>query len=313
MLELRDVYKSGEIFRNVSPSESLTSRYYDFVVKQYKSKVRKSKNFSVSGLGGCGLKAIYDYYTNNTEYKLPANNYTTTRSIEITKLGDKIHSRFQDTFADMNILYGLWECKSCGIILGEDNRPYGIKRPDVCLSCGKEAGFEYKEIDIEVPELRLKGRTDGIIKISDDSEMQIVDFKSCGGYSFGEIEKKKQPDKSHIIQINAYLWLFNLESAYIFYENRDKLVHKEFYVKKDGYIVERIENLVKYLNYLVDNGKVPAYNDPNLFTASEVGPESKYCSGYYGFPPCKYYHICFPEEFHQKGGNLMFHGMIKIS
>lgn len=326
MIELRDIYKNGEVYKNTQPSNSIIPRYEDYAVTE--ARANNNRNFSYwhpSTIGQCGLKNILDLYD------VPSNNYQSMRQIEILKNGHMVHRKFQTAFGIMGIMYGYWKCLSCNFVIGKDSgNPYGSLYPSDCPNChnplmseeildknGNVAKksfplFEYEELQVRNDELNIKGNTDGVLKLSPEHEFQVIDFKTCSNYVFANyLEKSNKPLSYHVIQLNAYMWLLNLNSGYIFYENRDKMRHKEFLVRKDEYLISRIINQIKYLNELVKLKRIPKMNDPNLIS-TDIGPAEMQCAGYPDFPPCKYYHKCFKCAFEAKGGNGIYHGFIKI-
>jgi len=153
------------------------------------------------------------------------------------------------------------------------------------------------------------------LKISDEHEFQGIDFKSCSQYMFEKVldgTNKNNPINYHVVQLNVYMWLLGLNSGYILYENRNKLTHKEYYCKRDDDIIDKVVSQTKYLNELVEKKLIPPVNDPHLFTASGVGPDSMQCAGYPGFAPCHYYHKCWSRNYIAKGGSVIYQGLIKV-
>ncbi len=307
---LEDLYKTGNVYKNVSETRNVTETYYDKLLATYRANQNRDHSYwHPSTVGSCGLKNLLDYY------KLPGNNYTTMRSIQIFNEGHLIHSKFQRNLADVGVLYGWWECRSCKKIMGEEVKPYGITKPKNCSHCSSGNSFDYVEIRVSHKDLNIAGNTDGVIKLGEDYPFQGIDFKSCSQYAFVDVienKNKNNPINYHVVQLNVYMWLLDLESGYILYENRNKMIHKEFYCKRDDDIIDKVVNQTRYLNELVKRRAVPSMNDPHLFTASEVGPESMQCQGYPGFAPCHYYHKCFPRQFIAKGGSVIYQGKIKV-
>lgn len=324
-LVLKDIYKTKEIYKNVTSSNNVIPKYYDLITEDFRNK--NNRDFSYwhpSTFGQCGLKNILEFY------KVPGNSYVSLRQIEILKNGHSVHSKFQNTLALGGVLYGLWKCHKCKTVMGRDSGPYGSELPKKCSHCNEflateaitnSSGkvivppvpkFDYVELECVNSELNIRGNTDGVLKLSEQHEYQCIDFKTCSEFAYKlHVEKENCPISYHVVQLNAYMWLLNINSGYILYENRNKMVHKEFFIKKDNYIIERIINQVQYLNELIKHKKIPMYNDKNLIS-TDVGPEEHQCAGYPGFPPCKYYDKCFKSNFITKGGNILYHNFVKV-
>lgn len=321
-IDLRDIYKNGEVYKNISISDSLSARYNDYVVQEYRANQNRNHSYwHPSAFGTCGRKNIFDFYSEDPKTNLKSYDYVAMRSIEIFEFGHMVHHKFQNKLARIKdphpILYGYWKCLSCLKITGKDSPPYGITKPSQCAHCGNE-NIQYEEVGVSNEEYNVGGHCDAIIKLSSNQEFQIIDFKTAGTYMWKEvIDGKNVPVNYHIVQLNAYMWLLDINSGYILYENRDKLIHKEFFVRRDEYIVDRIKHQLKYLNYHVSQGTVPPPNDPNFIAMSEVGPDKPTCKGYGSFgplklAPCKYYHLCWKQSFDESGGTSMYDGLIKI-
>lgn len=318
-IDLRDVYKNGEIFKNVSFSEEVLTRYFTHVANKYvKNQDRNYSHWHPSALGTCGRKNIFDYYSYKN-YAIDKRNYIAFRSIEIFENGHLVHHKLQKKLGEIRnpqILYGYWKCQACKHTTGLNSPPFGITNPRECEKC-KCNNVIYEEVSMKNDEYNVAGNCDAIVKLSDKHEFQVIDFKTAGNYTWKEtVEGKNAPVNYHIVQVNAYMWLLGINSGYIIYENRDKLCHKEFFIKRDEYIVDRIKHQLKYQNYHIQNGTVPPPNDPAFISMSEVGPDKGQCKGYgYGpgkLAPCPYYHLCWPQSFESEGGATIYNTFIKV-
>lgn len=326
----KDLYKSKDIYHGVSESNAIVPRYYDHIVQKHREDSDRDHSYwHPSALGQCGLKNLFDYYESQG-LDLGANYYVNTRFIEIVKHGHSVHDRFQTLLGNMGVLWGKWKCSNCGYIHGE-GQLLGVPRPNECESCGQVKRetvatnpdgtprripnpiFKYVELTVHHPVLNIKGNTDGIIKLSETSEPECIDFKTCSKYSWESSIGKGYPVDYHVTQLNIYMWLLGLNSGYILYENRNSMQHKEFHIQRDPRVVQRVIDQVQYLNEMVANRQFPSINDPRLLTSEVVGPEAMMCIGYPGFPPCKYYHKCHPKNFQMKGGNIIYRQFIKMS
>lgn len=320
-IDLRDIYKNGEIYRNVSSNDALTSRYHNHIVQEFKNNQDRDYSYwHPSEFGTCGRKQIFNYYNYNKSCGFSMPDYVAVRSIEIFQTGHNTHFKFQNALSRIKypkpILYGWWKCQGCKNVMSKDVKPYGTTRIDVCSNCGSKS-IIYEEVCVENKDYNVRGHCDAIIKLSDEHEFQIVDFKTAGGSAWESIEKENIPKNSYIVQLNAYMWLLGINSGYIMYEHRDKMWHKSFLVQKDNYVVERIKHQLSYLNYHVAQGTVPPPNDQNFIAMSDVGPSKGICRGYGGFgqsrlSPCRYYEKCWDQQYKEAGGSMMFDGFVKV-
>lgn len=319
-MDLRDIYANKEVFKNVSVSDALIARYYNYISQDYRNNQDRDYSYwHPSSFGMCGRKNIFDYYNQDPKNNISSYDYISLRSIEIFETGHLTHHKIQNRLSKIKdpfpILYGNWKCQACGFFIKE-SEPYGTVRPASCPNC-KKNNLKYEEVHVSNEEYNVGGHCDAIIKLSPKHEFQIIDFKTAGAFTWKKyIEEENSPINYHIVQLNAYMWLLGINSGYILYENRDKLIHKEFFIQRDEYIVDRIKHQLKYLNYHVSNGTVPPPNDPNFIAMSEVGPEKPTCKGFGGGPhklsPCKYYHLCWKQAFNESGGAMMYDGFLKI-
>ena len=167
--------------------------------------------------------------------------------------GHYIHAKWQTRFQEMGVLYGRFECRACLI------STTGIS--PACEKCGRTDVMEYKEVTLIDDSLRIAGHTDGWIKgLGSDC---LIEIKSIGagtlrfeapdiladangdiGKAFGNI---RRPFRSHLLQGQMYLELsrrmFGEEAPkeiVFLYENKADQATKEFTVKADYEIVERI-------------------------------------------------------------------------
>lgn len=326
-LELRNLCKNisggkrAEIFKNVTASNAVIPRYHDYRIKEYCSN--QDRNYSYhhpSALGYCGRKNVLDYYS----YKnlgIDKQKYLDYRSIEIFDFGHITHAKFQEKFGDIfapnAILYGYWKCVVCKNVMGRDSK-LGIQKPNSCDKCGNtnKDDLKYEEVQVRNDFYNVKGHCDAIVKLSDNHPFQVIDFKTCSNFSFNQRIETNDPVESHVIQLNTYMWLLDLESGYIIYENRDKLIHKEFAVKRDEYLVDRIKNHIDYTNKVIEQGVVPDPTDENFLITEDIGPYTNQCRGFQTkdgrMAPCQYYHLCHREAFVAEGGSMIYQGKVKI-
>lgn len=179
--------------------------------------------------------------------------------------GHFIHHKWQTWFKEMGVLYGRFQCMNCEASMT------GVS-PERCLGCNSRL-MEYKEVTLKDESLRIAGHTDGWIKgIGNDC---LIEIKSIGAGTLrfeapdllydadGDVSKAfgniKRPFRSHLLQGQMYLELahrmFGEEAPkeiVFIYENKADQAYKEFAVKADYEIVDRIffkaEKIVKAIN-----------------------------------------------------------------
>ena len=187
--------------------------------------------------------------------------------------GHYIHAKWQSRFQEMGVLYGKFKCLSCNHIT------FGLSPS--CEGCGREDVMEYAEVTLVDDSLRIAGHTDGWIKgIGDDC---LIEIKSIGAGTLrfeapeiladagGDIAKAfnniRRPFRSHLLQGQLYLELthrmFGTEAPkeiVFLYENKADQATKEFTVKADYEMVERIFFSAQKLIKAVDAKKMPECN-----------------------------------------------------
>ena len=187
--------------------------------------------------------------------------------------GHYIHAKWQARFQEMNVLYGKFECQSCKTVIT------GVS--PACSGCLRTDFMLYKEVTLVEDALRIAGHTDGWIKgIGDDC---LIEIKSIGAGTLrfeapeiladanGDITKAfngiRRPFRSHLLQGQMYLELayrmFGDEAPkeiVFLYENKADQATKEFTVKADYEIVERIFFSAEKLMKAVAASKMPECN-----------------------------------------------------
>lgn len=187
--------------------------------------------------------------------------------------GHYIHAKWQTRFQEMGILYGNFECKACLIITT------GVS--PACFKCNRTDVMEYKEVTLVDDSLRIAGHTDGWIKgLGEDC---LIEIKSIGAGTLrfeapeiladanGDLTKAfgniRRPFRSHLLQGQMYLELafrmFGHEAPkeiVFLYENKADQATKEFTVKADYEIVERIFFSAQKLMKALKENQMPECN-----------------------------------------------------
>lgn len=148
------------------------------------------------------------------------------------------------------------------------------------------------EVSFKVPELRLSGRTDAIIRnfldhksssniiklyrtvkeINEetgeeierdelvyegpDNDVIIVELKSISDSGFKYIERTG-PKQAHVMQLMLYMHITGIKQGLILYENKNDQRMKEFFIGYDPEMAEKIMNKIRLANKHVDEGTLP--------------------------------------------------------
>lgn len=210
----------------------------------------------------------------------PPSKYKASLSQKrVFQLGHDIHSGWQNIFAEMEKIWGLWECKDTdckkrGIALASDE---GFR--SVCAE--HDEGYEYLEVPLVYEPLRIHGHADGILV--GFGEPLLLEIKSVGAGTFrfeapqmmaehdGNLDKMwnalKAPFMSHIMQAGMYMKLAELanleyqpQEALFLYENKANQQTKEFVVKKSDFGISHILEAAQMIVDSVDSHTPPTCN-----------------------------------------------------
>ena len=185
--------------------------------------------------------------------------------------GHAIHAKWQDRFNEMGVLYGYWYCDT------DERGEWGVSSE---INAGPSV-FEYREVPLKDESLRIHGHADGWIKgLGDDC---LIEIKSIGagtlrfeapdiladaGYDITKAWKNiRRPFRSHLLQGQMYLELARRmfgedapKEIVFIYELKADQDYKEFTVKANFDIVERIFNAAKKVVDAVEADKMPQCN-----------------------------------------------------
>ena len=185
--------------------------------------------------------------------------------------GHAIHAKWQDRFNEMGVLYGNWYCETDNLYT------WGLSSE---VNTGTSV-FEYKEVPLKDESLRIHGHADGWIKgLGEDC---LIEIKSIGAGTLryespdllydagGDVTKAwksiRRPFRSHLLQGQMYLELarrmFGDEAPkeiVFIYELKADQDYREFTVKANFEIVERVFNAAKKVVDAVEADKMPACN-----------------------------------------------------
>ena len=185
--------------------------------------------------------------------------------------GHSIHAKWQQRLANMGVLYGKWD--------GLTGSGWDVSK-NVDLDA-----HDYKEVPLVYEPLRIHGHADGWVKgLGDDC---LIEIKSIGAGTLrfeapdllydadGDVTKAwkntRRPFRSHLLQGQMYLELANRQfgdqahdEIVFIYELKADQDYKEFTVKADYDIVERIFKAAQKVVDAVEAGVMPECNvDPS--------------------------------------------------
>jgi CRISPR/Cas system-associated exonuclease Cas4 (RecB family) len=167
--------------------------------------------------------------------------------------GHGMHHRYAEYLSDMGLAYGVWKCKNpfCNEEYGRGELLGIPKREDPCDKCGC-SDYSYEEVQVFSEEYMFKGHVDGIFKLAD--EFYVVDYKSMFSFQF---KKLSGPLEKHVIQLTIYIWLLDLKSGFLLYENKDDQKIKMFEVTRNEKLIESIKKRAKKLMHVLDEDLLP--------------------------------------------------------
>jgi hypothetical protein len=187
--------------------------------------------------------------------------------------GHFIHAKWQNRIYEMGNLWGDFKCQNCDLITS------GLS-PEVCQHCSCTT-LVYDEVKMLDNSLRIAGHTDGWVKgLGDD---YLIEIKSIGEGTLrfeapellrdADHDLKKawrnirRPFRGHLLQGQMYLELarrmFGDEAPkeiVFLYELKMDQDYKEFTVKADYDVVDRIFYKAQQINDAVNAGVLPKCN-----------------------------------------------------
>ena len=187
--------------------------------------------------------------------------------------GHAIHAKWQNRFYEMGVMYGKFKCLVCKEIT------FGLS-PEKCEHCSCNV-LEYDEVSLRDEVLRMAGHTDGWIK--DLKGDCLIEIKSIGEGTFrfeapdllfdadGDLVKAwrniRRPFRGHMLQGQMYLELARRmygdeapQEIVFLYELKANQDYKEFSVKADYEIVERIFKKAEKIIKAIEDGVTPECN-----------------------------------------------------
>ena len=213
----------------------------------------------------------YSYYLLTGGKKLEKN--TGLRLQNIFDEGHFIHEKWQNRIYEMGNLWGDFKCRNCKKITS------GLS-PAKCEHCDC-VSLVYDEVKMVDKSLRIAGHTDGWVKnLGDDF---LIEIKSIGAGTLrfeaphlladadGDLTKAwrniRRPFRGHLLQGQMYLELAKRmygdeapKEIVFLYELKADQDYKEFSVKADFEMVERVFHDAQTIINAVEAGKMPECN-----------------------------------------------------
>jgi len=176
--------------------------------------------------------------------------------------GHGLHHQLQnEILPSVGVLRGKWVCQGCGAMHGGPVDPkarvetWAEPKPEGCPDCsGKE--FLFHEVKMFNEDHRVSGHCDGFLELDGVPGMGIVEGKSIGqGWQVQNV-----PKLDHVIQLQTYLWLADLQWGIILYWQKGvngvgALI--EHFVERDEDTIDNIKATLKSIWNGVETGELP--------------------------------------------------------
>lgn len=122
--------------------------------------------------------------------------------------------------------------------------------------------FEEKHgVKVEIPEQRRSGKHPFLLATSDgiyekDRKKRVLELKAPGSHAYIKHEKTGLP-YSYILQLQEYLYVWDLEIGTFCFLSCDKWKIIDFDVKRDDELVAQIIEKAEHFWKLIENGPIP--------------------------------------------------------
>jgi len=238
-----------------------------FMVEKALNGDRRYDVFHPSAWGSCLRRIAYQHYNETEKFYEKKAHEVDCRGERIYDNGHGTHARWQKYLDGAGILRGAWKCGNpcCGKVYGAQE-PLGIFNPstDSSWRCDcKNHILEYQELKVSSgPRYNFEGHVDAIVDARgspfstgvEDMDLFVVDMKTMKDSMFVELSEAK---REHVVQVHIYMWLLNLRSSVVLYENKDNQAVKEMFVPRDDALVDRIKRDAEWLLDVIARRKLP--------------------------------------------------------
>jgi hypothetical protein len=209
----------------------------------------------------------------------PAPRHVSLDLALVFEEGHRIHARWQDWFAGMGNLYGIWMC-------GPRGHKFWALNPKECPTCEAPGySLSYKEVPVSSKEHMISGHADGWLKgLGEDLLLEIKSVGEgtarwedpAGWIESGNDFKKywstiTSPFYSHLMQAQVYMKLLELmfpgektpQEAVFIYESKIDQKRKELVVSKSDFGVTELFDTALSIVEAVKNDTPPPCNVNN--------------------------------------------------
>jgi len=227
----------------------------------YGEKLERYFHPSQLGKAFCARKLVYEFLEAPFNEDLKFYSALTHR---VFHNGAYTHKRIQSYLADLDSftkgkckLIGRWRCV-CGAVYGyakegKKENEFWVPRPKKCKKCGVDGrAMEYKEAGIFLPDLRIKGKMDGVLEWKD--EQWIIEIKSINQYQFQSL---KNPPDYYIPQSDIYMMGSGIHKVIWLFEDKSSQNIREFITFHNIKNIESIIKLLVKVNKCIDEKKLP--------------------------------------------------------
>jgi len=254
----------------------------EYLVKSYMTKkaLNNSRRFNIfhpSAWGVCLRKIAYQYYNDEQPFVIRGPNDVDDRLERVFDNGHSTHARWQNYLDQAGVLRGVWRCSNpfCGRRYGSEEL-LGIFNPSAVegwkCECGSPERLGYEEPHVKsTAEYNFEGHCDAIIDVTGTPFAQnskydifVADLKTMKDELYMDLT---EPKTEHVVQVNIYMWILNLQGAVVVYENKDNQQLKEMFVPRDDDLIEKIKAQATWMMELIAAKKLPFR--PNGYTRSK--------------------------------------------
>lgn len=248
----------------------------DHMVRKALENSRKFNIFHPSAWGSCLRKIAYQFYNEQEPFISKGPYDIDVRMERIFDNGHATHARWQKYLDEAGVLRGTWKCENplCHREYGKTDL-LGIKNPSRSqgwkCACGSTAVLQYEEILVQsAAEYNFCGHCDAVIDVRGTKFEQngrydifVADLKTIKDEMYAELNA---PKDEHVVQVNIYMWILNLQGAVVVYENKNSQALKEMFVPRDDGLIEKIKQQAIWMTNILKEKKLPFR--PNGFSRS---------------------------------------------
>lgn len=205
--------------------------------------------------------------------RLPPSPPLSLRSALIFDTGHAIHAKWQSWLQSMGILWGLWRCSICKLMMREwsDNLP-----STGCIKPGVGHVWAYREVPLNDPKRTIYGHADGIVNPTGDEPL-LLEIKSVGPGTLralkligddedetsSKFSKISHPAAVHQRQVQIYLRLAEkwsdeigkVSRAVVIYENKADQQAREFILERNDSWTDPLFEMAMDITWALARGK----------------------------------------------------------